>query len=296
MKTVLYADWNRPDMPRMNPVRVAFLTSIRDVGKDDLNGSTVPTKEGPKYMEGSLERFLIETLSGGRLYGYAELVAVITDDIGGRDLTEEGYPALPQIGRQWIHPHTLRTGNGTCVTDMTRNIPSLFRALPKDAIEERKREKLRFEKAVLAAMREAGAEILISDHFMARIDYLVGELGLYGKVLNIHPAITLPEHEFAFPGKTPTADAIARARMLHGDIFTGATLHVMNREIDKGPPLALIAGTPVHADDEPQWLRYRNYQMSKLRILIRGFRHYVERILPYIDSIDLSSLVPKKEG
>jgi folate-dependent phosphoribosylglycinamide formyltransferase PurN len=277
----------------MNPVRVAFLTSIRDVGTDDRNGSFVAAKEGTVEMEGALERFVRETWHGGALFGLAELTLVITDDCE-RDMRTSDYPILPCDDRIWIHPLGLATGRGIPVTKLTRNIPSRFRILPKDATLRRVWEKRNFEEAVLAAMRETGTDILISDHYMARIDYLVEVLGLYGKVLNIHPAITVPTHEFAFPGKTPTADAIRRAQQ-EPSVFTGATLHIMNAEIDKGPPLALIAGTPVYADDEPQWLRYRNYQASKLPILIHGLVHYIGRIYPYLGSINLSSLEPRQE-
>jgi len=277
----------------MNPVRVAFLTSIRDIGKDEKGGTVVATREGPRYMEGVIERFVTETRTQGALFGYAELAFVVTDDMP-KDLQGSPYPTSPESGVPWIHPLTLKVGSGLLVADVTVNIPSVFRALPREATAERAAEKLRFERAVLDAMRMVKADVLISDHYMARVEHLVGSLGLFGKVLNIHPAITLHGHEFAFPGKTPTRDAIARARSGQ-TVFTGATLHVMDGEIDHGPPVAYMAGTPVYADDEPEYLRYRNYQASKLPLFIGGLRHYIGRIYPHLGSIDLSSLEARKE-
>lgn len=48
-------------------------------------------------------------------------------------------------------------------------------------------------------------DVIVSDHYMARLDYLWGEFGLYGRVLNIHPAVTIAGHPNCFRGKTLTA-------------------------------------------------------------------------------------------
>jgi hypothetical protein len=74
--------------------------------------------------------------------------------------------------------------------------------------------------------------------------------------------------------------------------MTGATLHIMDEEIDHGPALAYMAQTPVFPDDAPQELRYRNYQAGKLPLFIAGMRHYIERIYPHLDRLDLYSLSP----
>jgi folate-dependent phosphoribosylglycinamide formyltransferase PurN len=124
---------------------------------------------------------------------------------------------------------------------------------------------------------------------MARIDHLHSDLGMWGRVLNIHPAVTEAGHPYAFPGKTPTQDAIDRANS--GEITrTGATLHVVDSVIDAGPIIAYTADTPVYPGDEPQWLRFRNYSMGKLPLLVEGLAHYVQSIYPYLDRIDLRSM------
>ena len=113
--------------------------------------------------------------------------------------------------------------------------------------------------------------------------------GKFGKVLNIHPAITKSDDPYCFRGPTPTRDAIERAKK-DGCARTGATLHIINEVIDDGPLIAYVSGTPVYAQDEPQRLRYRNYQLAKLPLFVSGIRHYIQRIYPYLDTIDVNNL------
>jgi folate-dependent phosphoribosylglycinamide formyltransferase PurN len=119
---------------------------------------------------------------------------------------------------------------------------------------------------------KTGADILLSDHYMARLDYLWAWMP--GCVLNIHPGVTLPGHPYAFLGKTPTADAIERATNEAG-VRTGATLHFVDGEIDHGAIIMFLDSTPVFGTDRPEALRYRNYQMAKLPVLIDGLISYL---------------------
>lgn len=287
---VYYADWMRWAPIDRRPLNVVFLTSIRDVGSCDRNGRMLETGNGLRYMEGIIERTIKETFPGGALADYVHVAGVITDDIE-RDMQDSSYSALPEPGRDWIYPFDLATPEGELVRNMTYNIPSSFRLLPVQAVEERRQLKHEFEWTVLQKMRELGGDVIISDHYMARIDYLIGEFGLYGRVLNIHPAVTVEGHPFCFRGKTPTADAIERARR-GVPIKTGATLHIIDEVIDHGPPIAYLAGTPVFPTDEAQWLRYRNYTLAKLPLFTAGLAHYASVIYPYLNELNLSALGP----
>lgn len=282
------------------PLNVVFLTSVRDTGTCDRNGTVVETGNGPRYMEGIIERTVREThplwqgpsglVYAGTLAGVVRVVGVITDDTK-KDMKDSSYSVLPEPGRDWIYPLMLSTPDGQLVRDMTYNIPSSFRLLPLRATEERRQLKYEFEAKVLQKMRELGGDILVSDHYMARLDFLPQNLSLYGRVLNIHPAVTVEGHPYCFRGKTPTADAIAQAR--RGILTkTGATLHIINEVIDEGPPIAYIANTPVFPTDEPQWLRYRNYNLGKLPLFVQGLAHYAGAIHPYLNELDLSNLQP----
>jgi hypothetical protein len=273
------------------PVGIMFLTSVRDTGGDDLNGGTVKVSEGYRYMLGVVEHTINQTRRGNRLHGILRVAGIVTDDLP-RDMRSLPYPVRPESGKPWIHPLNLRTEEGELVAgqDFTHWVPSDFRSLPLDATDERAERKEAFEQRVLELARQHGADVIVSDHYMARIAYMINEAyGRYGRVLNIHPAITRPDHPCRFPGKTPTRDALTQARSGQ-PTYTGATLHLIDPEIDHGPIIADIAETPVTPTDQPMDLRYRNYQYGKLPLFIAGMRHYIRQIYPHLDQLDFSSL------
>lgn len=291
---VYYADWDlvqsNPALPN-RPLKVVFLTSVRDVGISDRNGTIVETGNGVGYMEGAVEKTVKETHPSGKLADFVRVVGVITDDTP-KDMQDSSYSALPDTSRDWIYPFNLLTPEGQLVQEMTYNIPSDFRLLPDRAEEERRQGKLEFEQRVFQKMRELGGDVIISDHYMARLDHLWSDFGIYGRVLNIHPAVTEDSSPYRFRGKTPTADAIEKAKS--GVLTkTGATLHVIGKEIDAGPVLASVVGTPVFPTDEPQMLRYRNYIQAKLPLFINGLIHYARVIYPYLEVLNLSNLKPR---
>lgn len=251
-------------LPGDRPLRILFLTSIRDVGECDRNGLMVETGQGQRYMEGVVERTAREVQHTGALHGRFVIAGVVTDD-RAHDLHD--FTAYPNgaVDKRWVWPKQLDLP--------TWNIPSDFRGLPRTALLERGEAKLAFEQRVCERFREVEADVIVSDHYMARIEHLIDRFGLYGRVLNIHPAVTVTGHPFCFRGQTPTADAIVRAQHDTSTV-TGATLHLVNAIIDDGPALAYGVGTPVYASDQPQWLRWRNYQMAKLPVFVTGMLHY----------------------
>ncbi|MEK7137629.1 MAG: formyltransferase family protein, partial [Patescibacteria group bacterium] len=172
----------------------------------------------------------------------------------------------------------------------THWIPSDFRSLPLGDTDNRACRKEKFEQQVLQLMKQRNTDVLISDHYMARIAYMIQNgYRKFGKVLNIHPAITQTGDPYCFRGPTPTQDAIDRARA-DGHARTGATLHFINEVIDDGPQISFVSGTPVYPHDRPQHLRYRNYQAAKLPLLVAGLRHYICNIYPHLDTIDVNQL------
>lgn len=265
-----------------HPIRVLFLTSLRDVALCDLNGSEIITPNGTRYMEGVIERTATETQVGGSLHGLIQIAGVVTDDTS-RDT--KGYPTEPTKGKPWIYPD-LALPQGASLWQVTRHIPSTFRQLPLSDTEGRKRLKQEFELRILSLMQELGAQVLISDHYMALVEFLFPPVLQFGRVINIHPAVTLSGHPCCFTGKTPTADAIAAAQTR--TVTTGATLHIVDPIIDHGPAIAYSEDTLVHPTDEPKHLRYRNYQQGKLPVFISGVKHYARNIFPNLASIDFS--------
>jgi phosphoribosylglycinamide formyltransferase-1 len=115
-----------------------------------------------------------------------------------------------------------------------------------------------YDAAIAGLLKARRVDLVCLAGFMR----LVGEplLGAFpNRILNIHPSL-LP----AFPG----LDAQRRA-LEHGVRISGATIHLVNAELDAGPIL-LQAAVPVHDDDTVDTL--------SARILAEEHRLYPEAI------------------
>ncbi len=70
-----------------------------------------------------------------------------------------------------------------------------------------------------------------------------------GAMLNIHPAL-LPNHG----GKGMYGINVHRAVLDDGDSETGATIHYVDEEYDRGPILHQVGGVEVEAGESPETL------------------------------------------
>ena len=262
------------------PVRVLFLTSLRDIALEEFNGQKIKLDGNFHYMEGVIERTVNNTKKRKLLDSLVEVVGVVVDDTES-DLKGK-FPLLPTQGQPWIFPTDLKNTDGSFLREKVWNIQSLFRKLPKESVEERKEAKLLFETTVLEKAREVGADVIISDGYMARIDYLQEGLGMYGKILNIHPGPAIEGMPYCFRGKDEVMDAIRFAQANGGHAKTGATLHFVNSQIDEGNAVAHVCTTEVSGNDTENALMYRNYIQAKLPLFVEGMQHYVTKIFPYI--------------
>lgn len=256
------------------PIGILFLTSLRDIALEEYNGQTLNIKGKDYYISGIIEKTLEETQKGGHLHGLVEVKGVIVDDTI-LDLKGK-FPLLPLNNDKWIFPLDLLP------KDYIWNIPSLFRYLPKNDLIGRKKAKYHFENLIFKKAQEIGADIIISDSYMAIIEFLISDFGMYGKVLNIHPGPTLINKPFCFRGNDPIKDAIFFAKSNNSPVYTGATLHFVNNKIDDGKCVAYICNTPVHDEDDEIILMIENYQKAKLPIFVAGLRHYILKIFPII--------------
>ncbi len=259
----------------MKPLGVLFITSLRNILYEEFNGQFIEINGEKFYMQGVIEKTLEETQYRKSLHGLIEVKGVIVDDTVS-DLKNE-FDLLPNDQTNWIFPTKFLE------KDRIWNIPSLFRKLPKEDFKGREQSKHVFESLVFKKAKEIGAEIIILDGYMARLDYLQSSLGMYGKVLNIHPAPTIIDRPFCFRGKDEVMDAIRFAKNNGGAALTGSTLHFVDSDLDSGHPVAYICSTPVSEDDTELELMYRNYQEAKLPIFIAGLKHYVLKIFPYLE-------------
>ena len=102
-----------------------------------------------------------------------------------------------------------------------------------------------FDAAVVAALRGAGAELVVLAGFMRVVTPVLLE-AFPDRVVNIHPAL-LP----AFPGVDAQAQAVA-----YGVRIAGCTVHFVDPGVDTGPIIAQAA-VVVEPDDDRDALAKR---------------------------------------
>jgi len=291
-------DQSQPDQQQA-PLQLIFATSLRDIAADDRVGSLTDIPRGLSYMMGLIEA---TNLAINECYhdlgNYINIRGIITDDLP-TDYTDPirtyQNPYAP-----WIYPLHDRNDEGKPLGQLTTHIPSDFRMETDKDKRRTKRE--RFEDEVFAVSQEMGADIIVSDHLMVIINHLLKEnrYGI-GRTLNLHPGVIDPLQPSRLPGSTPTTDAIERVRdrtvynnktrlyePAPHNLLTGASLHMMTKEVDGGPLIASSRRTLVNKNDRKRDLRYRNYPV-KFRVFVEGIIHYVEKLFPHLDSLDLKA-------
>lgn len=102
-----------------------------------------------------------------------------------------------------------------------------------------------FDRRMLELLKQRGVELVVLAGFMRLLSSAFVRAFRH-RILNIHPAL-LP----AFPGLHAPRQAIE-----HGVRIAGATVHLVDEEIDHGP-IVMQTAVPVHADDTETRLRAR---------------------------------------
>lgn len=115
-----------------------------------------------------------------------------------------------------------------------------------------------FDAALVAALRAHDVDLVCLAGFMRLLGPTMVDAFRH-RILNIHPSL-LP----AFPGLHAQRQA-----WLHGVRVTGATVHLVDAELDAGP-IVLQAAVPVRDDDTDETLA--------ARILVQEHRIYPEAI------------------
>ncbi|MFA5393243.1 MAG: phosphoribosylglycinamide formyltransferase [Candidatus Ratteibacteria bacterium] len=106
------------------------------------------------------------------------------------------------------------------------------------------------EDKYIAALKEAGCELICLAGFMRVIkDKILAAFP--GRVLNIHPSL-LP----SFPGLEAWKQALN-----HGVLFTGCTVHLVEKGVDTGP-IILQSVVPVRPHDTPETLLNRIHKQE----------------------------------
>jgi phosphoribosylglycinamide formyltransferase-1 len=102
-----------------------------------------------------------------------------------------------------------------------------------------------FDRAVVAALIEAGVELIVLAGFMRLISDVFLD-AFPGRIMNIHPAL-LP----AFPGLH-----VQRKALEYGARVTGCTVHFVDGGVDTGP-IVIQAVVPILDDDTEESLSER---------------------------------------
>ncbi len=123
-----------------------------------------------------------------------------------------------------------------------------------------------FDRAVVAALVEAGVELVVLAGFMRLISGVFLE-AFPGRIMNIHPAL-LP----TFPGLH-----VQRKALEYGARFTGCTVHFVDGGVDTGP-IIIQAVVPVLDDDTEESLSARILKQEH-RIYPRAIELFAERRL-----------------
>ena len=102
-----------------------------------------------------------------------------------------------------------------------------------------------FDKTVVAALQQTGAELIVLAGFMRIISEVFLE-AFPERIINIHPSL-LP----AFPGLH-----VQRKALEYGARFSGCTVHFVDGGVDTGP-IILQAAVPIHDTDNEETLAAR---------------------------------------
>ena len=281
------------------PLRVLFLTSLRDVAVEEGVGKFANIHGKRRYIKGTIETAL-EAVADQRLEGFAEIVGIVFDDLE-KDVRNTEYALDPLSSQEWIYPLDLLTQSGQSSLDITYHIPSEFRLLPLLDKEGRYYKKLEFESKLFNLMQTLEADVIISDHYLAKIEFLISpdHFGLFGRVLNTHPGITRQGYIYHCRGYHTDEEAINHVLGYAtdpdtGEKFcvtphdrTGACFHIVSESFDQGPILCDAELTPVFLSDkeERQAFVRRIYETSKNPVFLNGLKHYASNVYPAISKL-----------
>jgi phosphoribosylglycinamide formyltransferase-1 len=123
--------------------------------------------------------------------------------------------------------------------------------IPQCCIDHRDfSDRAEFDRAVVAAIKMAGADLIVLAGFMRLISDVFLE-AFPERIINIHPAL-LP----AFPGLN-----VHRKAIDYGARFSGCTVHFVDSGVDTGPIIAQ-AVVPVLPEDDEETLAARILQQE----------------------------------
>ena len=162
----------------------------------------------------------------------------------------------------------IKNGRITCVISSKPGVYALERAKNhgiKSRVLERKlyRDSVEYSRALLKALDEEKADLVVYAGFMTIIDELVVK-AYPNRMMNVHPAL-IP----SFCGKGYYGLHVHEKVLERGAKVTGATVHFVDEDLDHGPILIQKA-VDVKEGDTPQILQRRVMEEAEWILLPRA--------------------------
>lgn len=159
----------------------------------------------------------------------------------------------------------IKNGKITCVISSKPGVYALERAkkhnIPSRVVARKDySDAVEYSKAILAALDEEKADLVIYAGFMTILDDLVVK-AYPNKMMNVHPAL-IP----SFCGKGYYGLKVHEEALKKGVKLTGATVHFVT-EVCDGGPIILQKAVEVGEDDTPEILQRRVMEQAEWKIL-----------------------------
>ena len=168
----------------------------------------------------------------------------------------------------------IQGGKITCVISSKDGAYALERAknsgIPTRVIPRREYpDSVSYSKAILAALNEEKADLVVLAGFMTILDECVTKEYAY-KIINVHPAL-IP----SFCGEGYYGLKVHEAALEYGVKVSGATIHFVNEEADAGA--IILQGTvEVQRDDTPEVLQRRIMENVEWKLLPKAVSLFCE--------------------
>lgn len=175
----------------------------------------------------------------------------------------------------------IKGGKITCVISSKEGVYALERAknsgIPARVIPRKEYpDSVSYSKAILAALNEEKADLVVLAGFMTILDECVTKEYAY-RIINVHPAL-IP----SFCGEGYYGLKVHEAALAYGVKVSGATIHFVNEKADAGA--IILQGTVnVLRDDTPEVLQKRIMENVEWKLLPRAVSLFCQDKIDIVD-------------
>ena len=175
----------------------------------------------------------------------------------------------------------IQGGRITCVIASKPGVFALERAakagIPSRVIPRKEYpDSLSYSKAILEALNEEKADLVVLAGFMIILDECVTKAYAY-KIINVHPAL-IP----SFCGEGFYGLKVHEAALEYGVKVSGATIHFVNEKADAGA--IILQGTVnVEMDDTPEILQRRIMENVEWKLLPKAVSLFCQDKIDIVD-------------